>query len=72
MDDALERALKAAGGTVALARALGLSHQALGRWNRVPPLRVIAVERVTGISREVLRPDIYPPGAQPPGRKAKR
>jgi DNA-binding transcriptional regulator YdaS (Cro superfamily) len=28
----------------------------------VPPLRVIAVERLTGVSRTALRPDIYPSG----------
>jgi DNA-binding transcriptional regulator YdaS (Cro superfamily) len=69
MDDALQRALTAAGGTVALARAIGVSHQAVVRWSRVPPLRVLAVEKVTGISREILRPDIYPPT---PGRKKAR
>jgi DNA-binding transcriptional regulator YdaS (Cro superfamily) len=69
MDEPLRRALEAAGGKAALAKAIGLTHQALSTWRRVPPLRVLAVEKVTGISREVLRPDIYPPA---PARKKGR
>ncbi|QYA12960.1 Cro/CI family transcriptional regulator [Rhizobium sp. AB2/73] len=42
-----------------LARRLGITPAAVLQWDRVPVNRVIAVERETGISRHVLRPDIY-------------
>lgn len=48
-----------------LAAKLGISPQAVGRWRkrgRVPAERVLAVELYTGISRSVLRPDLYPEG----------
>lgn len=43
-----------------LARALGITIGAVSQWDRVPAERVLDVERVTGISRHELRPDIYP------------
>ena len=46
-----------------LADELGVRYQSIQDWlsaNRVPAERVLAVERVTGISRHALRPDIYP------------
>ncbi len=61
MDKAYELVLKRIGGKAALARAIGVSHQTITYWTRVPPIRVLAVEKATGISREILRPDIYPP-----------
>jgi DNA-binding transcriptional regulator YdaS (Cro superfamily) len=48
-----------------LAKALGITHGAVNQWRRVPAERVIEVERVTGIPREKLRPDLY---AQPSER----
>jgi DNA-binding transcriptional regulator YdaS (Cro superfamily) len=53
-----------AGGTVALAAALSLSGvpirpQAISQWTRVPAERCLDVERLTGISRHVLRPDVF-------------
>jgi DNA-binding transcriptional regulator YdaS (Cro superfamily) len=61
MDKALQQAIKSAGGKRALGRNLGISHNAVLLWKRVPPLRVLKVEAITGIPRSVLRPDIYPP-----------
>lgn len=58
--DALRRALAAAGGTAALAREIGIKSPAISQWAVCPPLRVIAVEAVTGVSRHDLRPDIHP------------
>jgi DNA-binding transcriptional regulator YdaS (Cro superfamily) len=58
--EALARAIKTAGGAKALGRALGISHQAVIQWKACPPLRVLELERLTGISRHDLRPDIYP------------
>jgi DNA-binding transcriptional regulator YdaS (Cro superfamily) len=43
-----------------LAKRIGITPQALSQWEVVPPLRVIAVERATGVSRSELRPDLYP------------
>lgn len=50
---------KPAGGVIALSRKLGLSRATVSLWKRVPPHHVLAVERLTGIRREVIRPDIY-------------
>lgn len=50
-------------GICSLAEALGIRYQSIQDWlsvGRVPAERVLAVERVTGISRHELRPDIYP------------
>lgn len=50
-------------GTYRLAMAVGVKHPTIHSWmrtGRVPAGRVLAVERVTGISRHELRPDIYP------------
>jgi DNA-binding transcriptional regulator YdaS (Cro superfamily) len=48
-----------------LGRLLGVTPQAIGKWSRVPAERCLEVERLTGISRFELRPDIYgePPRA---------
>lgn len=59
-NDALKRAIKAAGGLAGLATPLGISEQAVSQWDEVPPLRVLAVERVSGVPRHELRPDLYP------------
>jgi DNA-binding transcriptional regulator YdaS (Cro superfamily) len=62
-DQTVRRAVDAAGGATALAAALGIKPPSIYSWRRVPAERVIEVERVTGIPRTVLRPDIYPPDA---------
>ena len=58
MDPGLKEALRKAGGVRPLARAVGISHVAVWRWTRVPVARLLEVERITGIERERLRPDI--------------
>lgn len=58
---AVMRAREAAGGTQRLANAIGVSSQAVSQWHRCPTSRALAVERVTGISRHVLRPDVFGP-----------
>lgn len=64
-----------------LAQALGITRGAVAKWKRVPAERVLKVEAYSGISRHLLRPDIYPrpdaAGEQrlaglPPGRKHKK
>lgn len=47
------------GGVVALSKALGLSRGAVSQWERVPVNRVNEVEKLTGIPRARLRPDIF-------------
>lgn len=61
-DKGLRAALRAAGSTRRLGAALGISGQAVARWVRVPAERVVEVEEVTGIPREMLRPDLYRKG----------
>lgn len=59
----IEKAVEAAGGTQALAEAVGVRYQAVQKWvrfKRVPAERVLAIESATGVSRHDLRPDIYP------------
>lgn len=43
-----------------LAAELNISPAAVSQWAQVPSRRVIDVEKVTGIPRHVLRPDLYP------------
>lgn len=56
---ALAEAKKATGVCV-IASGLGITHPAVSGWKFVPPGRVLAVERITGIQRWRLRPDMYP------------
>jgi DNA-binding transcriptional regulator YdaS (Cro superfamily) len=48
-----------AGGPSALASKLGIAPQAVSKWRIVPPRRVLEVEELSGVSRHLLRPDIY-------------
>lgn len=54
----VEIAAEKSGGLVALASALGIKHQALYSWTRVPAERVLDMERITGVSRHEIRPDL--------------
>jgi DNA-binding transcriptional regulator YdaS (Cro superfamily) len=44
-----------------IARDLGLTRSAVCVWERVPAEYLPSVERTSGISRHLLRPDICPP-----------
>lgn len=59
-EQALQRAINLAGGKAALSKKLGLSRAATHFWKQVPPIRVLQVEALTGVSRHELRPDLYP------------
>ena len=61
MEQALREAIEKAGGPSALARKLGIAHQAVSQWVRAPATRVLQIERLTGVRRSRLRPDVYPP-----------
>jgi DNA-binding transcriptional regulator YdaS (Cro superfamily) len=59
-DEGLEAAVQRFGGVAGLAAALGITPAAVYQWARVPQGRVLKIERLTGIPRERLRPDLYP------------
>jgi DNA-binding transcriptional regulator YdaS (Cro superfamily) len=59
MSPGLTRAIETAGSMGKLARILGISQQAVSQWREVPTRHIIAIERATGVPREVLRPDLY-------------
>ena len=54
-----------------LARELGITSAAVAKWQRVPEDRLLDVERISGIPRNKLRPDLYR-GWQPRCTAAKR
>lgn len=58
-DAGLTAAIDRAGSICQLARLLGLSQPTVSVWRQVPPHRVIQIEALTGVSRRVLRPDLY-------------
>lgn len=58
---ALLGAIVAAGSMRQLALALGISTQAVSAWRQVPAARVLDVERITSVSRHLLRPDVFGP-----------
>lgn len=53
-----------------LAREVGVDKSQVTRWaqKKVPAERVLDIERITGISRHELRPDVF--GTKPGGRAA--
>jgi TorA maturation chaperone TorD len=63
-DQGLDEAVRVAGGIGALARKIGISQPSVSNWSRIPAERVLSIEAVTGVSRAVLRPDLY---AEHPG-----
>lgn len=57
---AIDLVIEEAGSVSALAEALGITFQAVSSWSKqIPAHHVIAIEALTGIRREVLRPDLY-------------
>ncbi|GGB21341.1 hypothetical protein GCM10011380_08630 [Sphingomonas metalli] len=63
-NEALLEAVRIAGSQSALARLLKVTQRAVWRWvsegKHLPAEHVLHVERETGVSRHVLRPDLYP------------
>ena len=58
-DQGLEKAIRSVGGVSELARRIGIAQPSVSNWNRIPAERVAAVETATGISRAILRPDLF-------------
>jgi len=64
--EALEEAVRKAGGQTALARALGgtIKQGHVWRWLNIagqPPAEyTLPIEKISGVSRHDLRPDLYP------------
>jgi DNA-binding transcriptional regulator YdaS (Cro superfamily) len=48
-----------------------ITPQGVADWERVPATRCLDVERVTGVSKHVLRPDIYGKDPKAKGRRPK-
>lgn len=64
MENPAKLAADACGSQYKLAKLLNIKPQAVNTWvkkGRIPAERVVAVERVSGVSRRVLRPDLYRP-----------
>ncbi len=60
-DAGLEKAIKAAGGVASLARGIGIAQPSVSAWSRIPAERVLVVEALTRVQRDILRPDLYGP-----------
>lgn len=58
-DLGLQEAIRVAGSVSELARRIGISQPSVSSWDRVPVERVVSVESATGVSRAVLRPDLF-------------
>jgi len=58
-DQIVRLVIEKAGGISSLARAIGVDRRRVFEWKQIPAKRVLDVERVTGISRHILRPDIF-------------
>jgi DNA-binding transcriptional regulator YdaS (Cro superfamily) len=56
---ACKKAIRKAGGLTRVALALGVTPQAIYKWELCPPDRCAEVERLTGISIHDLRPDVF-------------
>jgi len=62
--EALQEAVRLAGGQSAMARICDKKQPSVWKWlqssKRLPAEHVLAVEAATGVSKHLLRPDIYP------------
>ncbi|MFZ3485739.1 transcriptional regulator [Sphingomonas sp. 3-13AW] len=63
-DQALQEAVTQAGSQAAFASICGVRQPAVSKWLRsgkpLPAEHVLTVERETGVSKHLLRPDLYP------------
>ena len=71
----VQRIVDSVGGQSELARLLDIRQQSVQEWvtrRRVPAERVLEVERVSGIPRYEIRPDLYPPNDIAPAVSSSR
>jgi len=62
-EKAFFRAIKTVGSIRALAEKIGCEQARVAMWKhrkRIPAEYVIPIEKASGVSRKLLRPDIYP------------
>jgi DNA-binding transcriptional regulator YdaS (Cro superfamily) len=59
MNAGLRDAVKATGSIAALGRKLGITRGAVSQWRRVPLGRTVAIEKITGVPRQKLHPDLF-------------
>jgi DNA-binding transcriptional regulator YdaS (Cro superfamily) len=62
MTQGLALAVAAAGSKYMLAKKLKLTAQAVQKWREVPVGRLLEIERITGVDRTKLRPDLFERG----------
>mgnify|MGYP003641527825 FL=1 len=48
-----------AGGVAYVAKQLGLSRQSIYQWTEVPADHLVDLERITGVDRSFIRPDLF-------------
>lgn len=68
MTNVVSRAIEVSGGLSAFATQVGVKPPSAFKWRatgRIPAERVLTVERITGIPRHELRPDLYPRPTRP-------
>jgi DNA-binding transcriptional regulator YdaS (Cro superfamily) len=68
-DPVLEQVHAVRGTAVRIAAACHITREAVWDWRRVPAGHVLAVERLLGIPRHLIRPDLYEPPYHPRTRK---
>jgi DNA-binding transcriptional regulator YdaS (Cro superfamily) len=61
--DVLDVIFSRVGSASELARQLGITPAAVLQWDKVPASRVLEVERISGVSRHDVRPDVF--GSRP-------
>ena len=70
IDSGVLAAVNACGGRMnRLAEKLGVTPQAVSQWKVIPLSRLLEIEELTKVDREILRPDLY---ARKPKPKRKR
>lgn len=59
----IEQAIEKAGGRGAVAKSLGLTVEAVRQWTlkdrKIPPKRAVELEKISGVHRSELRPDLW-------------
>ncbi len=60
-NEAVERAIKSVGSQEIVAKRLGVSQTAVGKWlwRSCPAKRAVQLEELSGVSRSEIRPDIF-------------